>query len=281
MLNIKTPVSPAVRLIVIFLLSLLPTSTTSLLSAYLDDERAKELSDSAVIDVEETEINSGLNQFASVDSFNGFAFDPEIEDFATFEGQSSGGVWAISLGSNNSGYPELISANTIAISCRVLNVSKSGDGTTTRLYFTYVADYDLGSYNNPYLIATAEQYNNIFSDYENEDTLNDNVASKFTGNVRLINHINLSGITPASTSVEYTSILGETSVFDGNYLAIYNISLADSNVGRHSFGLFRDVYSAGVKNLTLGVSGITAGNSTSVGALAGVIVDSNIARFIV
>lgn len=243
-----------------------------------DDERAKELSDSAVIDVEETEINSGLNQFASVDSFNGFAFDPEIEDFATFEGQSSGGVWAISLGSNNSGYPELISANTIAISCRVLNVSKSGDGTTTRLYFTYVADYDLGSYNNPYLIATAEQYNNIFSDYENEDTLNDNVASKFTGNVRLINHINLSGITPASTSVEYTSILGETSVFDGNYLAIYNISLADSNVGRHSFGLFRDVYSAGVKNLTLGVSGITAGNSTSVGALAGVIVDSNIAN---
>lgn len=243
-----------------------------------DEERAKELSDSAVIDVEETEINSGLNQFASVDSFNGFAFDPEIEDFATFEGQSSGGVWAISLGSNNSGYPELISANTIAISCRVLNVSKSGDGTTTRLYFTYVADYDLGSYNNPYLIASAEQYNNIFSDYENEETLNDNVASKFTGNVRLINHINLSGITPASTSVEYTSILGETSVFDGNYLAIYNISLADSNVGRHSFGLFRDIYGAGVKNLTLGVAGITAGNSTSVGALAGVIVDSNISN---
>ena len=241
------------------------------------EERAIELSNSAVIDADSTDVESGLNQFASIESFNGFAFDYSIENFANYSASNSAGVWAISLGSENSGHPELISANTIALSNRIARTTLNADGSTTTRFY-YVADYELGSDNNPYLISSAEQFNNVFRAYSSDNSTTVDIASKFTGNIRLINHINFSGITPLSTSVEYTSIIGETAVFDGNYLSIYNMSLTDRSAGSHAFGLFRDIYNAGVKNLTLGVTGINAGNSTSVGALAGVIVDSNISN---
>lgn len=240
------------------------------------EERAMELSDSVVISSTDEDVQSGVNQFTNRDSFNGFAFDYDIDDFSTYTGAGTGGVWAITLGAENSGYPELISANTIALSTRVGKTTENENGGTTTRYY-YVADYELGSQNNPYLIASAEQYNNIFRAY-NLGTPTGDITAKFTGNVRLINYIDFDGINPLSTSVEYTSKLGERAVFDGNYLAMYNVSLTDSSAGSHSFGLFRDIYEVGVKNITLGVSRINAGNSTSVGALAGVIVNSDISN---
>lgn len=237
-------------------------------------ERADELSDSVVVGTS----SSGINQFAQEESFNGFSFDPEIDDFNDFTGQSSGGVWAIKDGSSGSGYPELISACTIAISCRVQNTSRA-DGTE-KSYYTYVSGYELGSIKNPYLISTKEQYNNIFSG-NSSSVVTEQVddTSKFTSHVRLINNIDFSGDKKiASTSIEYTSIVDETAIFDGNYLAITNISLEDTSSGSYSFGLFKDIYRAGVKNLTLGISSISAGSTTAVGGLAGVIVDSNISN---
>ena len=242
-------------------------------------ERAVVLYDKTTVDVEGADLSMGLNQFADENSFNNFSFDPTIEDFSSFVGESSGGVWAIKKNLNNSGYPELISANTISISARVLNVVKSDNDALNKKYYTYVDGYEYGSSNNPYLISNATQYNNIFKDYDNDDAFNESVASKFTNSIRLINHINFINTQINSTSVEYTSLAGrETSIFDGNYLAMYNILLNDSNENKDAFGLFRSVYNAGIKNLSLGVSGINAGNSTTVGALAGIIVDSNISN---
>lgn len=237
-------------------------------------ERAKELSDNAIIDTEATTL-SGINQFALTESFNGFSFDPEIEDFSNFSGQSSGGVWAIRKGESGSGYPELISASTIAISSRILNTSKT-DGSNKK-FFTYVVDYELGSLNNPYLISTAEQYNKIFSDYA--DNLEyENTGSKYVSNIRLINNLNFEGLEVKSTSIEFTSITGQIALFDGNYLTMTGLSLQDTNEGSYAFGLFKDIYRAGVKNLTLGILEISAGSTTAVGGLAGVIVDSNISN---
>ena len=222
----------------------------------------------------EGDYNTDINQFADENSFNNFSFDTNVEDFSSFDGISSGGVWAMYRGENNSAYPELISANTIAISCRVINFDKDGNE-----YYTYVDGYDYGSINNPYLISNASEYNDLFSDYNYGEGFNQNIASKFTKSIRLINHINFANLPVYSTSVEYTSIVGEeTTIFDGNYLSMYNIFLSDSNEVKDSFGLFRNVYNAGIKNLSLGISSIIAGNTTSVGALAGVIVDSNISN---
>jgi len=250
-----------------------------------DHERARKLSDDPVIDLESSETTTGTNEFINKSSFNNFSFDNSITDFNNYSGTSKGGVWAVykRTGTNN-GYPELISANTIAISCRVINVTKTNNSDTNKYYYTYVDGYDLGSYLNPYIISSFDQYNNIFKDTIGSDiNFNDNITTKFTGNIRLVKNINFANSEEVySTSVEYTSLVSATSIFDGNYLAMYNIKLSDKSSGtsgqRTSFGLFKNIYYAAVKNLTLGVTSVSAGNTTTVGALAGVIVNSNISN---
>ncbi len=245
---------------------------------YTKDERAQKLSDNAIVDgVSTSSARSGVNQFTLTDSFNGFSFDPEIEDLSLSSGNGSGGVWAIRMEKDGiNGYPDLVSANTIAISSRIKNTTKSSGGDVT-VYFTYVVDYELGSLNNPYIISTAEQYNKIFREYKNNLQL-ENSSSKYVFNVRLINNIDFNNDNIESTTVEFTSITGQTAIFDGNYLAMTNINLNDNASNSYAFGLFKDIYRAGVKNLTLGVTNISATDTTAVGALAGVIVDSNISN---
>lgn len=225
--------------------------------------------------------SSGLNEFVNEDSFNGFSFDNGTGTFDEIVENSSGGVWTI-YSDGLGGYPELISANKIAISCRVAETTPSTeDEYVNSLSLVYVENYDIGSSNNPYLISSFSEYNSIFEDVSAQGTLSDDVSSSFTGCIRLINNIEFPTSTKQSvysSTVEYTSTNTTNSVFDGNYLAMYNITLTDSNVGKSSFGLFRDIYGAGVKNLTLGINSITAGNSVAVGGLAGVIVDSNISN---
>lgn len=243
-----------------------------------DHEQATKLTDNPSISLDNNEEASGVNEFINKGSFNSFSFDNDIENYRTYEGTSTGGVWAI-YSANDYGYPELISANKIAISARVINVTKTNNSETNLFYYTYVDGYDIGSINNPYLISNFDQYNNIFKDAIGKDSFNDNVTTKFTGNIRLIKNINFDNSEEVfSTSIEYTSLINQTSVFDGNYLAMYNISLADKSNNRDAFGLFKDIYYAGVKNLTLVVNRVDAGNTTSVGALAGVIANSNISN---
>ncbi len=250
-----------------------------------EHERARMLSDDPVIDMEGLESASGTNEFLNTESFNNFSFDNSIDNFRYYTGLSNGGVWAMYKQSNNiNGYPDLISANTIATSVRVINVTKteSPDNETNKYYYTYVDGYEVGSYLNPHIVSNFRQYNNIFKDAVGTESQNDAITTKFTGNIRLINHINFSNSeTVYSTRIEYTSLSNMTSIFDGNYLAIYNISLSDKADGNSSFGLFKDIYYAGVKNLTLVVDNITAGNTSSVGALAGVIANTNVSNITV
>ena len=245
-----------------------------------DHERARMLSDDPVINLEGQEDVAGTNEFVEKKSFNNFSFDNSITNFYYYDGESTGGVWAIyqQVGSTN-GYPELISANTIAMSCRVINVTKTNNSETNTYYYTYVDGYDIGSYLNPHLVANFEQYNNIFKDAIGQESFNENITTKFTGNIRLIKNINFSNSEEVySTSVEYTSLINLTSIFDGNYLAMYNIKLSDTSSGKSSFGLFKDIYYAAVKNVTLSVTSVNAGNTTTVGALAGAIVNSNVSN---
>lgn len=245
-----------------------------------EHERARMLSDDPVIDLEGEESVAGTNEFINKASFNSFSFDNSIDDFNGYHGESMGGVWAIYKQANGiNGYPELISANTIAISCRVINVTKTNNSETNTYYYTYVDGYDLGSAANPHIVSSFEQYNNIFRDAIGQESFNENITTKFTGNIRLIKNINFSNSREVySTSIEYTSLTNLTSIFDGNYLAMYNVSLADSATGKSAFGLFKDIYYAGVKNLTLAVDSVDAGNTTAVGVLAGAIVNSNISN---
>ncbi|MBQ3214319.1 MAG: hypothetical protein IJB10_04895, partial [Clostridia bacterium] len=245
-----------------------------------EHEKAKMLSDEPVIDLEGSESVAGVNEFINSSSFNNFSFDTSIDNFNGFEGQSTGGVWARYLVSTGKhGYPDLISANTIAISCRVINVTKTNNSETNTYYYTYVDGYDIGSYNNPYIVSSFEQYNNIFKDVIGEQSYNENITTKFTGNIRLIKNIDfMSSEEVYSTSVEYTSLINQTSIFDGNYLAMYNIKLSDISSGKSAFGLFKDIYYSAVKNLTLVVDSVNAGNTTAVGTLAGAIVNSNISN---
>lgn len=245
-----------------------------------EHEQAVKLTDEPSIDLEGDEEANGANEFTTPGSFNSFSFDNKIDNFKTYEGTSTGGVWAIyDIVDGQYGYPELISANTIAISSRVINVTKTNNSETNKFYYTYVDGYDIGSVNNPYIVSNFDQYNNIFKDAIGQESFNDNVTTKFTGNIRLISNINFNNSEEVySTSIEYTSLVNATSIFDGNYLAMYNITLADKSSGRDSFGLFKDIYYAGVKNLTLAIDRVSAGNTTSVGALAGVIANSNISN---
>ena len=245
-----------------------------------EHEKAKMLSDEPVIDLEGSESVAGVNEFINPSSFNNFSFDTSIDNFNGFEGTSSGGVWAKYLVSTGKhGYPDLISANTIAISCRVINVTKTNSSQTNTYYYTYVDGYDIGSYTNPYIVSSFEQYNNIFKDVIGEQSYNENITTKFTGNIRLIKNIDfMSSEEVYSTSIEYTSLVDKTSIFDGNYLAMYNIKLSDISSGKSAFGLFKDIYYSAVKNLTLVVDSVNAGNTTAVGTLAGAIVNSNISN---
>lgn len=247
-----------------------------------DHERARMLSDDPVIDLEGEESVAGTNEFINKSSFNNFSFDNSITDFNGYNGESTGGVWAIykQVGGTN-GYPELISANTIAISCRVINVTKTNESDTNQFYYTYVDGYDIGSYLNPYIISNFTQYNNIFKDAIGSDvSLNENIPTKFTGNIRLIKNIDFAASPKVySTSIEYTSLINLTSIFDGNYLAMYNINLLDeASVNKKSFGLFRDIYYAAVKNVTLAFTNVDARETVAVGGLAGSIVNSNISN---
>jgi len=244
------------------------------------DGRAWELSDNPVVDASGTQ-SSGLNEFVNEDSFNNFCFDSSDDTFENIIENSTGGVWTI-YSNGLGGYPELISANKVAISCRVMNaLSSDEDATTNVKSFSYVENYAIGTSVNPYLVADFNDYNTIFKDVSAQGGLSDTVSSKFTGSIRLINNIifpSSTSQTVYSTTVEYTSLVSSVSIFDGNYLTMYNITLTDSNVGKVSFGLFRDIYNAGVKNLTLGINAVTAANAVTVGGLAGIIVDSNISN---
>ncbi len=222
------------------------------------------------------------NEFIIKDTFAGFSFDNENY----YEGMQSGAVWAMKTlttisqdgesGQNDYGYPELISANKVAISVRVLKPnSDTMDGDADYSYI-YALGYEKGSDINPQIITSASDYNKVFENILNVTVPFENVNVKYTGNLRLVNNIDFSALTPASSSFEFTSPINGKSVFDGNNLAISNILLGDDSESNTAFGLFKVLNGVGVKNITLTIRAVDSTNGVAVGGLAGIAVESDI-----
>lgn len=220
------------------------------------------------------------NEFVIKETFAGFSFDNS--DYT--DGMTSGAVWAMKMvtssinssGQDSYGYPEIVSANQIAISVRVLKPNaNSGEGQADYSYI-YALGYEKGSSINPQIITSATEYNRVFENILGVTVKVENVNVKYTGNLRLVNNIDFSNLTPASTSFEYTSPVNNLSVFDGNNLAISNVLISDDSEQNTAFGLFKVLNDVGVKNLTLSIRGVDSTNGVAVGALAGLAVESDI-----
>lgn len=221
------------------------------------------------------------NEFVIKDTFAGFSFD----NSNYVDGMTSGAVWAMKMvtssfatgsnGQDSYGYPEIVSANQIAISVRVLKPSASGEGQADYSYI-YALGYEKGSSINPQIITSATDYNKVFESILGVTTNVENVNVKYTGNMRLVNNLDFTSLTPMSTSFEYTSPVNSLSVFDGNNLSISNVLISDDSEENTAFGLFKVFNDVGVKNITLSIRGVDSTNGIAVGALAGLAVESDI-----
>ena len=241
------------------------------------NQPASPLSDASSVDLggADPELpTADANEFIQSTSFASFSFSPY--EYNDLNGSNSSGVWAIKKYTTGFGYPELISANNIATSKRVINVAQTNEEMNV-YYYNYVEGYEKGSPNNPQIVTTASEFNNLFTDVINANTLiNENISAKFTDNIRLVRNIDFTNVVLSSTAVEYTSLVDALSVFDGNYMALTNIVLSDESSGNYAFGLFRTLNKVGFKCLTLSISDISAANAIAVGGLAGIIVNSDI-----
>lgn len=193
------------------------------------------------------------------------------------------GMWSMT-----SRGPELVSANDIALSKRYLI---SADENNYNI--AYVAGYEYGSINNPVLIRSAQEFNDVFG-LSKEDSIKANFdasTKQAFGNYRIINDIDLSDLslggsdTTTLLSTEYTfmrktdefgAVIGY-GILEGNSMTISNLDFSITDTDQNYFGLFSSIKNgAVVKNLNLTVKEISASSVNCVGALAGYVENSKI-----
>lgn len=193
------------------------------------------------------------------------------------------GMWSMT-----SRGPELVSANDIALSKRYLI---SADENNYNI--AYVAGYEYGSINNPVLIRSAQEFNDVFG-LSKEDSIKANFdasTKQAFGNYRIINDIDLSDLslggsdTTTLLSTEYTfmrktdefgAVIGY-GILEGNSMTISNLDFSITDTDQIYFGLFSSIKNgAVVKNLNLTVKEISASSVNCVGALAGYVENSKI-----
>lgn len=152
-------------------------------------------------------------------------------------------TWVMPDSSSYKKGPQLVAANTIAVS------SRKND-------YLYQAGYNLGSKTNPYLVANASQFNQILS----------NLGTS-TNNVRLVADINFDGNVPLTST--QTALSG---VICGNGMRVsnYSLSLGSESTSYNSLGLFKSITGSIVSNLTLEIeTEFSSLAATYVGGLAG------------
>mgnify|MGYP005760503529 CR=1 FL=1 len=221
------------------------------------------------------------------DSFYGFAFSN-----SSVEGYTQDGVWYMT-----SRGPELVSANNIAVSSRILNVEETNEqGEIVDYSFTYADGYRYGSSKNPIIIRDETEFNQVFGG----DTANvsssvafyyDLASNVAFGNYRIVDNIDLSnllsdetGLTLRSTEMTLTPTFNNQNeinglgLLDGNSFTISGIELVSTLGGSNtSYGLFKELQNgAVVMNLNLEIEGVNATGVSYVGALAGTVQDSRI-----
>lgn len=215
-----------------------------------------------------------LNEIIDVDSFYGFSFSSDEDEYD--------GIWKMTLTG-----PKLVSADQIAISNRYavtvgstasIFYSKNIMQTGTMKYF----DLSYGGENNPIIIrnardfalATGKAYEKEMSSYKEyySDT-------KVFGNYRIVNDVDMSEIGQTADSENeiklQTTKKTFTGLLDGNGYTISNISLGSSEKAEN-FGLFAKLEHAVVMNLNMLVESVHNSQANIVGTLAGTVIDSRI-----
>lgn len=184
--------------------------------------------------------------------------------------------------------PDLVAANNIALSKRYL-VSAEED----KYNVAYVVGYEYGSLNNPILIRSAKEFNDVFGTSKDDSIKQcfDSSNKQAFGNYRIINDIDLSDLslggneTTSLSSTSYTLMrktdeFGEVighGVLDGNSMTISNLDISITDTDQIYYGLFASIKNgAVVKNLNLTVKEISASSVNYVGALAGYVENSKI-----
>ena len=248
----------------------------------LDDEYAA----SDMESLYDTSVNRVLDPDVR-DSFYGFAFSN-----SSVVGYTSDGVWYMT-----SRGPELVSANNIAVSSRILVVEETNaEGEIVDYSFSYADGYRYGSSKNPIIIRDETEFNQVFGG----DTANvsssvayyyDLVENKVYGNYRIVNDIDLTnllsdetGLTLRSTEMSLTPTYSNQNeinglgLLDGNGFTISGIELVSTLGGSNtSYGLFKELENgAVVMNLNLEIEGVNATGVNYVGALAGTVTDSRV-----
>lgn len=193
------------------------------------------------------------------------------------------GMWSMT-----SRGPELVSANNIALSKRYL-ISTEED----KYDVAYVAGFEYGSINNPILIRSAQEFNDVFGTSKDDSIKKfyDSSKKEAFGNYRIINDIDMSDLSLGGDEItmlsstaytfmrkadEFGAVVGY-GVLEGNSMTISNLDFSITDTDQIYFGLFSSIKNgAVVKNLNLTVKEISASSVNYVGALAGFVENSKI-----
>ena len=211
-------------------------------------------------------------------------------------------------------FPQLVAPNLIAYSARALNEENSQyDPVSGQMKYVYNADGNRNGTDegtrfkvddslgheimspfgapvsvmyNPYLVSQAEQMNL----YALNDKKQQNVETNHASAYRLVKSVNLQGLSSSSLETISLDFHGD---FEGNGLTLSNLDVSiNAGVNIRSAGLFSSITTpstydanglllvtqstASVRNLKIEVRDILAGNTTYVGALAGIVNNANI-----
>lgn len=233
---------------------------------------------SAVVFADEPALAISEENLAKQSEYVGFAF-------VSNEKMRKQGIWEFDTALAR---PVLTTANQIAVSIRALEFdaesqeealeqAQNGNGT---LIYAYANGYDLGSEANPYLINTAEKFNNLFKGIS---TFGTNIVSTSetadgkipeTKFIRIVSDLNFAATSETvdglnSSKVEFRAIL------DGNNMLLNGISLVgEKTTGQTEFGLFERLNGAVIKNARMQFNEVSATEIPVVGALCGMATDS-------
>ena len=232
----------------------------SISNAYYYVENNKDFEASAVEELATPILKSN---FGTQSNFAGFAFSVAGEYNA---------IWSMT-----DGYPDLYGANVETISERELVINDNN-----QIEYYYKDNYNLGTEENPYIIASASDYNYYFGLGLRTDNL---VESK---HFRLINDVDFEAEDATIDAITKQLTLYNTNI-EGNGFTISNVVItADIYGDTESTGLFKRIYSSKedstlesiykstIKNLNIVIKEGNGVGVSYVGGLAGIVEDSNI-----
>ena len=211
-----------------------------------------------------------------------------------WEDDENNGIW---IWNETYKYPELVSANQVAISVRrvIENYSSlitGGTSTESLDIFPYIQGYEYGSVINPIIIRTADEFNRVFGQETNLvenayyaiSQMYDKDLGIVFGSYRLVSSVNFEELTTIENIRISSSIMNLAQnnsyfgTFEGNGLAIRNVEIALDS--QSAVGLFSMITSGGVfKNATITVVTVAGGQrSVYAGAVAGLVQNSSVSN---